>query len=49
MSVRLTTPTKRPLILAPGNALADTAGPDGVIMGVLGLASATWCGSEDID
>lgn len=49
MSVKLTTPTKRPLILAPGSELAEIDGPKGAIVGVLGLASATCCGSEDID
>lgn len=49
MSVKLTTPTSRPLILAPGKALADIEGPDGAIVGVLRLASATCCGSEDTD
>lgn len=42
ISVRLTTPTRRPLILAPGRELAETDGPDGAIIGVFGLASATW-------
>ena len=41
ISVRLTTPTRRPLILAPGSALADTDGPNGATIGVFGLASAT--------
>ena len=33
-SVRLTTPTKRPLMFAPGKELADTDGPVGVMKGV---------------
>jgi hypothetical protein len=34
ISVKLTTPTKCPLILAPGRALAETEGPVGVMKGV---------------
>ena len=34
ISVKLTTPTKCPLILAPGRALAETEGPVGVTKGV---------------
>lgn len=41
ISVRLTTPTKRPLIPAPGSALAEMVGPEGAIVGVFGLASTT--------
>ena len=33
MSVRLTTPTRCPLILAPGMALADIEGPAGAMKG----------------
>lgn len=47
MSVSDTTPTRRPLILAPGKALAETDGPKGAIAGVLGDASATCKGSEE--
>ena len=41
-SVKLTTPTRRPPILMPGSAPADTEGPAGLMTGVLGEASATW-------
>jgi len=34
MSVKLTTPTRCPLILAPGRELAETEGPVGVTKGV---------------
>jgi hypothetical protein len=48
MSVKLTTPTSRPLILAPGIEPADTEGPTGVMNGVGGDASPILCGSADV-
>ena len=48
MSVRLTTPTNRPLIFAPGSELADTDGPNGVMNGVWGEASLTLWVSDDV-
>lgn len=40
MSVRLTTPTSRPEIRAPGRDDAEIDGPEGVMTGVLGEESA---------
>lgn len=48
ISVKLTTPTRWPLIRAPGSALAEMEGPEGDIVGVLGDASATWSGSDEV-
>lgn len=45
ISVKLTTPTRRPLIRAPGIELAEMVGPLGAMKGVLGEASATLNGS----
>lgn len=39
MSVKPTTPARRPLILDPGRELADTEGPDGWTNGGFGDAS----------
>ena len=39
ISVKPTTPTRRPLILDPGRELADTEGPEGCTNGALGDAS----------
>jgi hypothetical protein len=41
MSVRLTTPTRRPEIPAPGSAAAEIDGPVGVMKGALGEESVT--------
>lgn len=41
MSVRLTTPTRRPEMRAPGSAEAEILGPVGMMKGVFGDASAT--------
>lgn len=49
MSVKLTTPTRWPLIRAPDTALAEIEGPLGAMNGVLGDASATLPGSALID
>lgn len=48
ISVRLTTPTRVPLILAPGKEAAETLGPDWLITGVFGVASETCLGSEEV-
>lgn len=49
ISVKLTTPTSRPLMRAPGSEFADTEGPLGAMKGVLGEASATLPGSALTD
>jgi hypothetical protein len=41
MSVRLTTPTRRPEMRAPGSAEAEMLGPVGMMKGVFGDGSAT--------
>ena len=41
MSVRLTTPTKRPEIRAPGSAEAEMLGPLGIMKGVFAEVSVT--------
>ena len=46
MSVRLTTPTRCPLSMAPVNADADTDGPEGAMNGVVadgGVAAMELC------
>lgn len=48
MSVRLTTPTSPPLSLAPSIEFIEAEGPVCVTMGVLGDASATEYGSEEV-
>lgn len=45
MSVKLMTPNRWPLILAPGSALAETEGPVGVTKGVVVEKDA--CGDID--
>ena len=49
ISVRLTTPTNRPLIRDPGSELAETEGPVGATNGVFGDASAMFPGSADAE
>lgn len=41
MSVRLTTPTRRPEMRAPGSAEAEMLGPDGAMKGAFGEWSTT--------
>jgi len=47
ISVRETTPTKRPEIRAPGSAEADTEGPLGAMNGGFGEVSSCGCGLCD--
>jgi len=46
MSVKLMTPNRCPLILAPGSALAETEGPVGVTKGV--VVEGAGCGEVEI-
>lgn len=48
MSVRLTTPTKYPLIRAPGMALAEIDGPVGIMKGAATVGDMPWelCGGD---
>ena len=46
ISVRLTTPTRRPEMRAPGRAEAEMDGPDGEIIGALCEVSTTLCENE---
>ncbi len=51
ISVKLTTPTRRPEMRAPGNDEAETLGPEGAMKGVFGEESTTVVpeGSEGVD